>query len=191
MCQRWLHTDTDGQRLSTFAAADVLMCSLCQWAGQLGGLELVVFQGEKAVAWEELYMHHVVWACFSLSCNTVTDDLQATPSGLATSTCVHHRYAKTLADVSTVLAAPCDAHTSLATQSSADSWSDSYMQREKVRNELAAVSTAQEGGQHGSPDHEGLHPLNGGVIKVQQGQGTPGAVAPLHICCAPCKQIGV
>lgn len=40
------------------------------------------------------------------------------------------------------------------------------MQGEEVGNELAAIRGAEEGGQHGSPDHEGLHPLNGGVLKV-------------------------
>ncbi len=64
---------------------------------------------------------------------------------------------------------------------------ETYMQGKQVSNELAAVSTAQEGRQHGGPNHEGLHPLDGGVIKVQQGQGTPGAVAPFHIRCTPCN----
>lgn len=43
------------------------------------------------------------------------------------------------------------------------------MQGEEVSNELAANGTAQEGWEHGSPDHEGLHPFNTGVIKIQQG----------------------
>lgn len=43
------------------------------------------------------------------------------------------------------------------------------MQGEEVRNELAAVGAAQEGRKHGGPDHEGLHPLDAGVLKVQQG----------------------
>ena len=34
------------------------------------------------------------------------------------------------------------------------------MQGEEVGNELAAIGAAQEGRQHGSPDHEGLHILN-------------------------------
>ena len=42
------------------------------------------------------------------------------------------------------------------------------MQGEEVGYELAAISRPQEAGQHGSPDHEGLHPLDAGVIKVQQ-----------------------
>lgn len=43
------------------------------------------------------------------------------------------------------------------------------MQGEEVGDELAAISAAQEGGKHGPPDHEGLHPLDAGVLKVQQG----------------------
>ena len=65
--------------------------------------------------------------------------------------------------------------------------SKTYMQGKQVSNELAAISAAQEGWQHGGPNHEGLHPLDGGVIKVQQGQGTPGTVAPFNIRCTPCS----
>ena len=61
------------------------------------------------------------------------------------------------------------------------------MQCEEVGNELAAVSAAQEGWQHGSPDHECLHPLDGGVIKVQQPQSSPCTIAPLHICRLSCE----
>ena len=61
------------------------------------------------------------------------------------------------------------------------------MQGEEVGDELAAVSAAQEGWQHGSPDHERLHPLNARIIKVQQRQSSPCTVAPLHIRCFACK----
>ena len=60
------------------------------------------------------------------------------------------------------------------------------MEGEEMRNELAAIGRAQEGRQHGSPDHEGLHPLDGGVLKVQQGQSPPSTATPLHICSPPC-----
>ena len=63
------------------------------------------------------------------------------------------------------------------------------MQGEEVSNKLAAVSAAQEGGQHGSTDHERLHPLDAGIIKVQQRKSSPCTVAPLHICCLACRPI--
>ena len=62
------------------------------------------------------------------------------------------------------------------------------VQCEEMGNELAAISTSQEGGKHGAPDHEGLHPLDAGVLKVQQGQSGLHAVAPLHICSPPCSK---
>lgn len=43
---------------------------------------------------------------------------------------------------------------------------EAYVQGEEMGDELAAISTAQEGRKHGPPDHEGLHPLDAGVLKV-------------------------
>lgn len=68
-------------------------------------------------------------------------------------------------------------------------WLWHYMDSEQMGDELAAVRGAQEGGQHGRPDHEGLHPLNGGVIKVKQSQRASGSVTPLHICSFACSKV--